>query len=329
MTTSFTLLIVDDEKQNRTLLTELLQDDHRIILSKNGVQALERAREHQPDLILLDALMPEMDGFEVIRALKRDDRTRQIPVIFVSALDSPADEERGLELGAVDYIAKPFHPPIVRVRVRNHLQLVRQRQLLEQLALIDSLTEIPNRRRFAGIYEQEWRRCLRIAGSLSLMVIDVDHFKRYNDDYGHMAGDAALKCVATTIRQALRRPGDFVARYGGEEFVVLLPVTDAVGAQKIAEQIRSLLEEQRIPHAKSGSDTLPWLTVSIGGATLTPETFEVNNELFSLADSHLYEAKRSGRNQVIWAPTLAGAAGTPLPENSETSDPDYGLEVSE
>lgn len=119
MNNGFTLLIVDDEKQNRTLLTELLADDYRIFLAKNGVQALERAREHIPDLILLDALMPEMDGFTVIRALKKDDRTRNIPVIFISALDSPADEELGLELGAVDYIAKPFHPPIVRVRVRN------------------------------------------------------------------------------------------------------------------------------------------------------------------------------------------------------------------
>ena len=126
MMPNFTLLIVDDEKQNRTLLTELLQDDYQIILAKNGVQALERAQERNPDLILLDILMPEMDGFAVIRALKKNDSTRNIPVIFISALDSANDEELGLELGAVDYIAKPFHPPIVRVRVRNHLQSVPQ-----------------------------------------------------------------------------------------------------------------------------------------------------------------------------------------------------------
>ena len=159
MNPTFTLLIVDDEKHNRSLLTELLRGDYRVILAKNGGQALERAREHQPDLILLDVLMPDMDGYRVIRELKNDDLTRDIPVIFVTALDSAGDEEHGLELGAVDYISKPFNPAIVRARIRNHLQSVRQRRLLEQLAMLDSLTDIPNRRRFAEVYEQEWRRC--------------------------------------------------------------------------------------------------------------------------------------------------------------------------
>ncbi len=304
MNPSFTLLIVDDEKYNRALLTELLQDDYHIIVAKNGIQALEKAREHLPDLILLDVLMPEMDGLAVIRSLKASDLTRHIPVIFVSALDSVADEERGLELGAVDYITKPFHPPIVRVRVRNHLQSVHQRRLLEQLAMIDSLTEIPNRRRFAEVYEREWRRCMRSASPLSLVVVDVDYFKIYNDTYGHAAGDVVLKQVAKAIGAALRRPADFVARYGGEEFVVLLPDVDAANARNIAESIRQEVADQKIPYPESA--TGPWLTVSLGGATRIPKQYDVDAALFDLADHYLYQAKGNGRNRVMWQP--AGSA---------------------
>ncbi len=300
MKPGFTLLIVDDEKHNRTLLTELLQDDYQIILAKNGLQALEKARERSPDLILLDVLMPEMDGLSVIKALKASDATRHIPVIFVSALDSVTDEERGLELGAVDYITKPFHPPIVRVRVRNHLQTVHQRRLLEQLAMIDSLTEIPNRRRFTEVYEREWRRCLRTSSPLSMVVVDVDHFKAYNDTYGHAAGDVVLKRVAQTISAALKRPADFVARYGGEEFVVILPEVDAERARLIAEKIRVDVENQKIPYPES--DLGPWLTVSLGGASCIPRHAEVDESLFARADHTLYKAKGNGRNQVVWQP---------------------------
>jgi diguanylate cyclase (GGDEF)-like protein len=299
MSSTFTLLVVDDEKQNRTLLTELLQDDYQIILAKNGIQALQKAQEHLPDLILLDVLMPQMDGFNVIRALKANDLTRHIPVIFVSALDSVADEELGLELGAVDYIAKPFHPPIVRVRVRNHLQAVHQRRLLEQLALIDSLTEIPNRRRFTEVYEREWRRCKRSNSPLSLLMVDVDHFKVFNDTYGHAAGDQVLRRVAQTIQAALNRSSDFVARYGGEEFVVVLPDIDAGGAQAVAEKLRVEVEHLQIPYPESGAS--PWLTISLGGATQVPMLSEVDAGLFGNADRSLYAAKHGGRNRVLWA----------------------------
>ena len=300
MNTGFTLLIVDDEKHNRVLLTELLQDEYQIVLAKNGAQALKMARERNPDLILLDVLMPGMDGLEVMRVLKSTDSTRHIPVIIVSALDSVADEERGLQLGAVDYITKPFHPPIVRVRVHNHLQSVHQRRLLEQLAMIDSLTEIPNRRRFTEVYEREWRRCMRSTSPLSLVVVDVDHFKTFNDTYGHAAGDMVLKRVATAIRGALKRPADFAARYGGEEFVVILPEIDADNAQQIAEKIRQEVELQKIPYPESNIG--PWLTVSLGGATCTPKQPEVDAALFAQADHQLYVAKGQGRNRVLWQP---------------------------
>jgi len=296
-----TLLIVDDDKHNRLLLTELLQGDSRILLAKNGEQALERAREHGPDLILLDVLMPGMDGFSVIRLLKQDDTTRPIPVIFITALDSTTNEELGLELGAVDYIAKPFSPAIVRARVRNHMQFIHQRKLLEQLALMDSLTEIANRRRFNEHFNLEWRRSQRSAVPLSLMMIDVDHFKRFNDTFGHAAGDIVLKRIAKTIQSQLKRPGDLVARYGGEEFVVVMPGIESASAQMVAEGIRASVEALAIPHAES--ITPPWVTVSIGGTTLTPSELHDSNEEFCLADSHLYEAKRAGRNRVVWSQT--------------------------
>lgn len=297
--TEFTLLIVDDEKQNRLLLTELFGSTYKIIQAKNGVQALEKARQHRPDLILLDVLMPEMDGMGVLRELKRDDATRLIPVIFITALDSATDEANGLNLGAVDYISKPFHPPIVRVRVHNQLQLVHQRRLLEQLASLDGLTGIPNRRQFDATLLKEWHRCQRNQQPLSLIVADVDFFKKYNDALGHAAGDRVLQEVAATLRQAARRPGDLVARYGGEEFVLLLPETDATSAQALAEGLQQLLHSKAFAHPNSSLG--PWLTMSMGGNTTVPSTTALDPEFFALADAALYRAKHQGRNQVRWA----------------------------
>lgn len=297
--TEFTLLIVDDEKQNRLLLTELFGSTYKIIQAKNGVQALEKARQHRPDLILLDVLMPEMDGMGVLRELKRDDATRLIPVIFITALSSATDEENGLNLGAVDYISKPFHPPIVRVRVRNQLQLLHQRRLLEQLASLDGLTGIPNRRQFDATLLKEWHRCQHNQQPLSLIVADVDFFKKYNDALGHAAGDRVLQEVAATLRQAARRPGDLVARYGGEEFVLLLPETDATSAQALAEGLQQLLHSKAFAHPNSSIG--PWLTMSMGGNTTVPSTTALDPEFFALADAALYRAKHQGRNQVRWA----------------------------
>lgn len=295
-----TVLVVDDEKQNRDLLAELLKNDCRVILAKNGMQALDRAQELQPDLILLDVLMPDMSGHQVIQRLKHDDATRQIPVIFISALDTPEDEERGLDLGAVDYIAKPFHPSIVRKRVRNHLQSVHHRHLLENLALIDSLTEIANRRRYDEALENEWRRCARSNEPLSLAILDVDHFKAYNDRLGHAAGDLVLRSIASTLSGFMRRPGDLAARYGGEEFVLLLPQVDAEAGPHIGNEIRAAVEALHLPHP--GSPVAPWVTVSVGGMTLIPSNGTVAPHFFLEADAALYTAKAEGRNRVVWHP---------------------------
>lgn len=296
----FTLLIVDDDRQNRLLLTELFEGEYRIIQAKNGLQALERARAHAPDLILLDVLMPEMNGMAVIRELKRDDATRHIPVIFITALDSTADEEQGLDLGAVDYIAKPFHPSIARVRVRNHLQIVHQRRLLEQIAALDGLTGIPNRRRFDEALAQEWSRCQRSAQPLSLIVADVDQFKQYNDTLGHAAGDRVLQEVATALCQGARRPGDLAARYGGEEFVLLLPETDARQAQQLADELLQRMAARHLPHP--APDAGPYVTLSLGGVTTMPDSSEVDPVFFGRADAALYQAKARGRNRWCWAP---------------------------
>ena len=296
----FTLLIVDDDKHNRLLLTELFEGEYKIIQAKNGLQALELARAHAPDLILLDVLMPEMDGMAVIRALKRDDATRHIPVIFITALDSAADEELGLDLGAVDYIAKRFHPPIARVRVRNHLQIVHQRRLLEQIAALDGLTGIPNRRRFDEALAQEWSRCQRSGLPLSLIVADVDQFKQYNDTLGHAAGDRVLQEVATALRQAARRPGDLAARYGGEEFVLLLPETDAPQAQLLADELLQRMATRKLPHPAASA--APCVTLSLGGITTIPASSVVAPDFFERADAALYQAKAQGRNRWCWAP---------------------------
>jgi len=293
-----TVLVVDDEKSNRDLLAELLKHDCRVALAKNGAQAIDRAHELQPDLILLDVLMPDMSGHQVIQSLKHDDATRQIPVIFISALDSPEDEEHGLDLGAVDYITKPFHPSIVRKRVRNHLQSVHHRHLLENLAMIDSLTEIANRRRYNEALENEWRRCARSDSPLSLAIIDVDHFKFYNDRLGHAAGDVVLRNIAATLSDFMRRPGDLVARYGGEEFVLLLPQVDAEAASRIGNEIRAAVEALHLPHP--GSPASQYVTISLGGMTVTPTSGQVDPQFFQEADAALYKAKAAGRNRMVW-----------------------------
>lgn len=298
LTPSPTVLVVDDEKQNRDLLAELLKHDCRVILAKNGTQAIDRAHELQPDLILLDVMMPDINGHQVIQSLKHDDATRQIPVIFISALDSPEDEERGLDLGAVDYITKPFHPSIVRKRVRNHLQSVHHRHLLENLAKIDSLTEIANRRRYNEALENEWRRCARSGAPLSLAIIDVDHFKAYNDRLGHAAGDSILRSIATTLHGFMRRPGDLAARYGGEEFILLLPQVDANAAKRIGNDIRASVEALHLQHPDSPVG--PYVTISLGGMTITPTDGLVDPLFFQQADAALYKAKSAGRNRVVW-----------------------------
>jgi len=297
------VLIADDDAINRQVLAELLKPEYTVLLAKNGEQALERAARHAPDLILLDVMMPDLDGYEVLRRLRADPQLEHIAVIFISGLDRPEDEANGLKLGASDYIAKPFNATVVTARVALHLQLVRQRRMLERLAHVDGLTALANRRRFDELYAQEWQRAQRNGWPLSLALLDIDAFKQYNDHYGHPAGDRALRAVARVAAAGMRRPADLAARYGGEELVLLLPDTDAEQARHVVEGIGAAIVGLEIPHAASPASSV--LTVSAGGVTLGGHGPESAAELFEAADEHLYRAKQEGRNRVVWrAPAL-------------------------
>ena len=295
-TTTPLILIVDDTPTNIQVLAEALRPDYRVKVAPSGKAAFEVIARGLPDLILLDVMMPEMDGYEVCRRLKAQPETREIPVIFITAKSDVLDEVLGLRLGAVDYIAKPFHLPIVTARVRNHINLKIKSDLLETMAMVDRLTNIPNRRRFDTSLEEEWRRAQRNGTPLSLLMIDIDHFKGYNDHYGHSAGDECLKKVAASLIQSVDRPGDLVARWGGEEFIAILPDTDRDGARQIAEQMRARVEGMAIPHGHS--DISPSVTVSIGVASQQPQVTDSAAMLIEESDRMLYQAKNSGRNRV-------------------------------
>ncbi|WP_238375975.1 diguanylate cyclase domain-containing protein [Ectothiorhodospira magna] len=290
-------MIVDDQPTNIHALASLLKVDYRILTATSGERALVMARgESPPDLILLDIVMPGMDGYDTCRRLKDDEATRSIPVIFVTALDDVEDEEKGLNLGAADYISKPFSPAIVRARVRNQVTLKLKTDMLEKISLQDGLTEIPNRRKFDQKLAEEWGRARRDGQPLSLLMIDIDQFKPYNDHYGHGAGDECLKRVAQAMAQTLSRTSDLLARYGGEEFVALLPGTDETGCRHLAESLLEAVRSLQLPHGLS--DVAPHVTVSIGGATHSARTPKTNPEtLKKSADDALYLAKQAGRNR--------------------------------
>ncbi len=292
------ILIVDDEVFNLKFLTELLISDYNISPAKEGEKALQLAEHLLPDLIILDVVMPEMDGYKVIQALKKNPQTRNIPVIFLTSLDSSQDEEKGLSLGAVDYISKPFHPAIVKVRVNNIMELVKHRKLLEKIALVDGLTGIPNRRAYDERLVNEWKRAQRSGDSFSLAILDIDFFKQYNDAYGHAAGDQTLKKVGQTLNRLLQRSFDFVARYGGEEFTFILPSTSFEEAQSFATLACQEIQRLGIEHKASPVEKV--VTISIGGATTIPVNTVQMEDFAQYVDILLYQAKQT-RNCANWS----------------------------
>ena len=298
------ILIVDDIPANIKVLGESLKAEYRIRLATDGEKALKiAASTNPPDLILLDIVMPRMDGYEVCRRLKEDPTTRNIPVIFITAMAEEEDETKGLACGAVDYITKPFKLPIVRARIKTHLELKRHRDTLEALSTLDGLTGIPNRRRFDEVLKLEWLRGQREGAELSLIMIDIDHFKLYNDNYGHIEGDDCLKKVAACLAGAIGRPADFVARFSGEEFAVILPMTDEDGAATVAASLLEEIGELQLAHAYS--PIAPQVTISLGVATMRPEPQVVPKTLIERADKALYAAKTAGRNRITsWRETV-------------------------
>jgi len=291
------ILIVDDDPLNRIVLEKTLQHEHQIFLMEGGEKALTFLKNNPVDLIILDIMMPGINGYEVLIELKENPSTQTIPVIFISANDSHDDEAKGLELGAMDYITKPFSTAIVRARVRNQLMIKQKNDLLEMLASIDGLTEIPNRRYLDDNLSREWRRSRRSGTALSVMLMDIDHFKRYNDCYGHRAGDDCLKQVAQALVRACKRGSDFVARYGGEEFAAVLPNMNKQDALTFANELRLAVKSLNIPH--KASLTAEHITISIGIATSENGQVSADHVLLEEADLGLYQAKDNGRDQII------------------------------
>ena len=293
------LLLVDDQPINIQILYQLFQDDFEIFMATDGQQALGVCERESPDLILLDVVMPEMDGLEVCLRLKASPATRAIPVIFVTGQNAPDEEAAGLEVGAVDFISKPISPPVVKARVKTQLKLKALTDQLRGLAFVDGLTGIANRRRFDEACDQEWNFGRRHDVPLGLILIDVDHFKAYNDHYGHQAGDATLQAVATTLKSSLRRPRELATRFGGEEFACLLPGIALSEALQIASSLCRAVQEAGLPHELSTTASV--VTVSAGVASEIPGPERSPADLLKQADACLYQAKSQGRNRAIAA----------------------------
>lgn len=292
------ILVVDDSILQGTALKNILAGYYDVHMCQSGEEAIEKAAVLMPDLILLDVIMQGISGFETLAQLKEQACTKNIPVILITSLGGVGDEEKGLGMGAVDYIVKPFNASIVRARVHTHTQLYSYRKAFETLAMIDGLTGIPNRRYYDNQSESEWFRAMRDERPLSIGLMDVDFFKQYNDIYGHPKGDEALVKLAGYLSSHLRRAVDFAARYGGEEFVFLMPNTPGMHAKRIAGEICKGIEALGIPHKASQTGTL---TVSIGGITVVPAKGQNYASSFKIVDDMLYRSKKTGRNRVSWS----------------------------
>lgn len=309
------LMIVDDDPGTIRLLVEILKGIGKIHFTTNGAEAVAMARSLRPDLILLDVEMPDADGFCVCESIRGDASFEDVPILFVTSHGDVEIETRALSAGAIDFIPKPPHPPVVRARVRNYLALKQRTDELRRLSTVDGLTGVANRRAFDAALDLEWRRACRTGDPLSLLMIDVDFFKRFNDTYGHQAGDRCLSAVAGVLAATARRPGELAARYGGEEFVVLLPACDEANAVRLAEAMRMGVEHLMIPH--SASEVAETVSISIGVANIVavcrasghrPTSAPCRSgraactlgpaDLVKAADEALYRAKATGRNRV-------------------------------
>lgn len=310
MSNGKTILVVDDVPVNIQLLnTYLSAEGYNVISAKDGSEAMDKVKEHHPDLVLLDVMMPKMSGYEVCKAVKSDEATKYIPVILVTALNELEDKIKGMDSGADDFLSKPFNKLELLVRVRSLLrikylhdelqekvvELQKTKDELRQLAITDGLTGLYNYRYFKDQLQQELNRARRHDLNISLIMIDIDHFKHYNDKNGHPAGDEVLRGIARLLKDNIRNI-DIAARYGGEEFSLILIETDKTSAKFVAEKIRKLVEENSFEFEGSQPDGK--LTISSGVATF-PEDGEDLDNLVNKADQRLYLAKQAGRNVIF------------------------------
>lgn len=291
------VLVVDDSSMTRLRLGRLIEQEHDVLQAASGQECLDMAASRNPDLILLDVMMPDMDGYETCSRLKADPVTRDIPVMFVSASTDEEDETWGLEIGAVDYIQKPFRAAVVLARVRNQIDLKRYREHLEAITSRDELTGLANSLKFREYFGQEWKRAMRYQRELALVLIDVDDFEAFNDVYGHMHGDQTLSVVASAMGRTPRRSSDMVARLGGTHFAVILPETGRDGAMAVAGSLNQAVRALGIPHRSCSSG--PFLSVSLGVASTIPVRGRDAQELYEQAEHNLQEAKHDGRNRVV------------------------------
>lgn len=293
------LLVVDDQPDNIQLLVQAFAGDYQVFMATSGEQALAVCQSDPPDLVLLDVLMPGMDGFAVCRQLKAQEATAHIPIILVTARPDAGQETHGLGLGAVDFISKPVNPAVVRARVHTHLTLKFQSDLLKKLVLLDGLSGVFNRRYFDQQLATEWARATRSRLSLSLVLLDVDHFGAYNERHGHQAGDDCLRLIAVTLKAVLRRPADVVARFGGEEFACLLPDTSHADARALALEMERRIRQLALP--RGGAQGSEVVSVSVGvGTRVSPHSGQAS-DLLGLASAQLQQAKHAGRGQVRYA----------------------------
>lgn len=297
------VLIIDDDVGTIRILAQVVKDMADVTFATSGMEAVAMARTELPDLVLLDAEMEGMDGFATCAALHAMPGMENVPILFITSHRGVEIELKALAAGAVDFINKPFHPHIVQARVRTHLTLKRRTDALTRLATMDGLTGIPNRRAFDQALAQEMRRLSRGTAPLSLVLIDVDHFKRYNDFYGHQAGDDCLRAVAASLSGTVRRAGELAARYGGEEFAILLPGSDMDTAIGLAEKARNAITGLGLAHAARPDGA--HVTISAGAATLCPSQAGDAVGLIGAADQALYRAKAAGRNRVLHADQAA------------------------
>lgn len=286
------ILIVEDEPVSRKVLQYLLKP-LMTVLATNGAEALTVIERENIDLVLLDIHMPIMGGFEVIERLKNNDKTKDIPIIVITVNHSTEDEIRALDLGAVDFITKPFNSVILQKRVRNQLALKLKSDLLEKHASLDGLTNLLNRRMFDSDLESKWAEGRRLGVNVGLIMFDIDHFKQYNDNYGHSAGDLVLVRVARALMKSLHRQTDRVYRYGGEEFTLIQFDTDLEQLNQTAELLRQCIYNLDILHEFSSHKKV---SISIGVALAESEGESSELLLLQTADKELYKAKGNGRN---------------------------------